>query len=125
MDELTMRSLAKIHWERHRPKMVAHLKASKKYEAALENNARIAMNVLSNRLRLGSDLKAAEKYVLKTWIFLPDEKTEPTLDADLMPFPQPEEAIAGALASKAPDKNGAPSERHANKHHYAATSLTS
>ena len=117
MDELTMRSLAKIHWEKHRPKMVAHLKASKKYESALENNARIAMNVLSSKLQLGSDLKAAEKYVLKTWIFLPDEKTVPILDADLMPFPQPEEAIAVALASKAPNTNGASSERPANKQH--------
>ena len=116
MDELTMRNLAKIHWEKHRPKMVAHLKANKKYDAALENNARIAMNVLSSKLQLGSDLKSAEKYVLKTWIFLPDEKTEPTLDSDLMPFPQPEEEIAGALASKTPDNNGAPPELLTNNH---------
>ena len=46
---------------------------------------------------MGVDLEAAQKYVLRTWIFLPDEKTEPILDSDLMPFSQPGEHIAGSL----------------------------
>jgi hypothetical protein len=93
----TMKSMARVHWEKNRPKMVAHLKANNVYETALENNARIANDVLSSKLRLGADPQAAEKYVLMTWICLPDEEAEPILDSDIMPFSQPDEELAGSL----------------------------
>lgn len=93
-----MKSMARSHWEKNRPKMVAHLKANNTYETALENNARIANDVLSSKLRLGADPQAAEKYVLMTWICLPDEETEPILDSDIMPFSQPDEERAGSLS---------------------------
>lgn len=59
MHEQTMKSLARMHWEKHRPKMVSHLKANKEDETALEHNARIANDVLSSKLRLGADLEVA------------------------------------------------------------------
>jgi hypothetical protein len=117
MYELTMKSLARIHWEKHRPKMVAHLKANKIYEAALKHNARIASDVLSSKLSLGADLETAKKYVLKTWIFLPDEKTEPLLDPDLMPFSQPGENMISVQPPKIPGKARIASERVTNSHH--------
>lgn len=117
MHEQTMKSLARIHWEKHRPNMVAHLKANKEYEAALENNARIASHVLSSKLHMGADLETAKKYVLKTWIFLPDEKTEPVLDSDLMPFSQPEKRIIGSMVTHDPEKNWNASERTTTSHH--------
>ena len=116
MHELMMKSLARIHWEKHRPKMVAHLKANKEYESALEHNARIAGDVLASKLRLGADLEIAEKYVLKTWIFLPDEKTSPLLDPDLMPFSQPGKDNTGLLPPKFAGKKGIAPERAINKH---------
>ena len=117
MHELMIKSLARIHWEKHRPKMVAHLKANQENEPALEHNARIASDVLASKLRLGANLEIAKKYVLKTWIFLPDEKTSPILDPDLMPFSQPGEDKTDLLPPKFPGKIRIASERVTNKHH--------
>jgi hypothetical protein len=112
----TMKSMARIHWEKHRPKMVAHLKANNVYETALENNARIASAVLSSKLRLGADSVAAEKYVLMTWICLPDEDTEPILDSDIMPFSQPGEEITESLIPEDLVKTWNTSEHIKNNH---------
>jgi hypothetical protein len=86
------------------------------YETALENNARIASAVLSSKLRLGADSVAAEKYVLMTWICLPDEDTEPILDSDIMPFSQPGEEITESMIPEDSVKTWNTSEHIKNNH---------
>ena len=72
--------------------------------------------MLSRKLRLGADSVAAEKYVLMTWICLPDEDTEPILDSDIMPFSQLAEEIIGSLTPKAQAKALNASERIKKSH---------
>lgn len=117
MDKQTLKNLARIHWEKHRPRMVAHLKANQEYEAALENNALIASQVLSSKLKLGADEENARKYVLKTWIFLPNENTEPILDWELMPFSQPGEDIVELTTLHDPGKTRDSFDHFKHNHH--------
>lgn len=82
--------MAKNHWEKYRPKMVAELKRRGVYQEALIMAQETAKKVLANRMmatdRTGMALEVARKEVLEEFILLPDEKEVPTLSPDRMPW---------------------------------------
>ena len=84
--------LAKDHWEKHRPKMVKHLKAKGVYQEALQQAQERATDALVDLISLrGVKPQEAWELVMKQYILLPGEEETPRLKPDQMPFSQPNE----------------------------------
>ncbi len=73
-------------WKECRPKMVRELKRRGALEYALLHAQEMAENELAQRVREGELYAQAREAALLNWILLPDEKTQPVLSADQMPY---------------------------------------
>ncbi len=90
--------LAKTHWEKHRPRMVAHLKRQGVYRDALVIAQEKAVALAAALAVGGLDGHQAQWEGKLTYLLLPAETEQAHLDHDLMPFSQPE-PITASLAS--------------------------
>src|SRR5260370_2168973 len=90
--------MARDHWAEFRPRMVAHLKKEGVYLAALLNAQEQASAMIAEQVsRLGNDLESAREMALAQFVLLRSEKEQPVLDADSMPYSQPEPPSAPTM----------------------------
>ena len=90
--------MAKNHWEKFRPKMVAHLKRELVYKSALLNAQEMAKELIGQEVsKLGNSLENAREKALAMYVLLPSEAEQPILEADRMPYSQPEPTIESLM----------------------------
>ena len=82
--------MAQRHWEKYRPRMVAHLKQTLIYHQALLNAQEQTRDLVTEEVRRGNDVDSARDMALAMFVTLPSEEELPILPADRMPFSQPE-----------------------------------
>jgi hypothetical protein len=70
------RSLAKRHWEKYLPGLVAELKKEGRYEKELDLAAQWASEELAALVKGGAQVEAAKEIVLKEYIFLEPETND-------------------------------------------------
>jgi CheY-like chemotaxis protein len=81
--------VAKSHWKKHRPKMVAHLEAGGLLDRALEETQERAKDALTDLVtQRGIPHDQAWEMVTSKLIFLPSEEEMKTLPVDLMSYSQ-------------------------------------
>ncbi len=73
---MVFRSLAKRHWEKYLPGLVAELKERGEYEKELDLAAQQASEELVRMVQRGAQLEAAKEIVLQEYIFLLPESEE-------------------------------------------------